>query len=273
MSEVPMPHPLLAHVGKHVTRVGAAYPGSRAVFRGHDLHAELVHELGWFGLCAYGITGRRPAPGQMRVLEHIWVGTSYPDARIWNNRVVALGGTARTTPTLALAAGQAVSEARIYGRGNEYRAVAFFQRVRREVEAGGDLGESIDRYTRTQGYLPGYGRPLASRDERIEPAMAVAREEGLAEGPYVSLAFRIERHLLDAGRPLQMNLGALLSAFGADFGFSPREFNLMVHAIFLGGMHPCYLEAVDKPVGAVFPTPVAGVSYEGVARRDWPGRG
>ena len=73
------------------------------------------------------------------------------------------------------------------------------------------------------------------------------------------------------GKPLRMNFGALISAFGADFGFTPREYCLLLSPIFLAGMQPCYLEALDKPPGAVFPTPCEGVAYEGTAPRDWPG--
>lgn len=263
-------HPLKAHVGRLVTSVGAAFPGERAVFRGHDLHHDLMKSLGWFGLCVFGITGRQFSPGQLRVLEHNFVVTSYPDARIWNNRVVALGATARSTPTLSLAAGNAVSEARIYGRGNEYRAVAFFKRVHDDLAQGVPLDESLKRYQATQGNFPGYGRPLASRDERIEPTMAEARLHGLDQGPHVKLAFKIERHLLSQGRPLQMNQGALVSAYAADFGFTPLEFNLMYHCVFLCGMQPCYVEGLSKPAGAVFPTQISDVAYEGPPARRWP---
>src|SRR5690606_22296867 len=111
---------LMQHAGHLTTSVGAAFPGSRAVFRGHDLHQELGH-LSWFELCTFGITGRRLPAAQLKVLEFIWVNTSYPDARIWNNRVAALAGTTRSTPNLAITAGHALSEAMIYGRRNEFR--------------------------------------------------------------------------------------------------------------------------------------------------------
>lgn len=266
----PRPAKLLPHVDKLVTSVGAAWPGTRAVFRGHDLHKDLPG-IAWFDLCALGATGHRLSPQQRQLMEAIWVWTSYPDARIWNNRVAALGGTARTTPTLALAAANAVSEATIYGRRNEFKALAFFKRVHARMQEGATLAQALDEHLRTQGKLPGYGRPIAAHDERIPPTMKLARELGVADGPHVTLAFEIERHLKELGKPLQMNLGALVSAFGADFGFTPREFNLYCFAGFTGGMQPVYLEAADKPPGSVFPTPVGSVAYSGVGRREWPG--
>ncbi|MDI1260416.1 hypothetical protein [Aquabacterium sp.] len=264
------PERLQQAAGKLTTKVGAAFPGTRAVFRGHDLHTGFEEKMGWFDLCAFGITGRRLQPAQLQVLEAIWVWTSYPDARIWNNRVAGLGGTTRTTPVLAMSAAQAVSEATIYGRRNEFKALAFFKRTHDEMQAGSSLGECIDRHLKHQGKLAGYGRPLASRDERIEPTMTLARKLGVGDGPHVTLAFEVERYLASVGKPLSMNFGALVSAFGADFGFSPRDYNLLYFPVFLAGMQPCYVEAVEKPPGTLFPTSCADVCYEGVARRTWP---
>ncbi len=265
------PHPLQAHVGVLRTRVGAAFPGDRAVFRGHDLHHDAqVRHLGWIELCALGITGRRITSAQARMIESMWVWTSYPDARIWNNRVAALAGTTRSTPTLAMSAAQAVSEATIYGRRNEVRALSFFARTHQRMLAGDTLAQCIDDHLRAGRILAGYGRPLADEDERIAPTMALARELGLANGPHVALCFEIDRVLRAQGKPLRMNFGSLISAFGADFGFTPREYCLLLSPIFLAGMQPCYLEALDKPPGAVFPTPCDGVVYEGAAPRAWP---
>lgn len=260
---------LMQQVGHLTTSVGAAFPGSRAVFRGHDLHRDLGH-LSWIELCAFGITGRRLPAAQLRVLEFIWVNTSYPDARIWNNRVAALAGTTRSTPNLAITAGHALSEAMIYGRRNEFRALAFFTRALKERQGGATVADCIQRHLQRQGKLAGYGRPLASGDERIGPTMAYAREQGVAGGPHVALAFEVEEELRAQGKALAMNFGALVSAFGADFGFTPREFTMFLYPAFLGGMQPCYLEASAKPPGAVFPTPCSEVQYEGAAKRAWP---
>ncbi|RZI81598.1 MAG: citryl-CoA lyase [Rubrivivax sp.] len=262
------PQRLAQAAGRLKTKVGAAFPGERAVFRGHDLHTGLK-DMGWIDLCAFGITGRRLSAAQLKLVESMWVWTSYPDARIWNNRVAALAGSTRSTPALALSAGQAVSEAMIYGRRNEFRALAFFKRTHQAMLAGASLGDCIDQHLAQQGKLAGYGRPLASGDERIGPTMALARELGLADGPHVTLAFEVDRLLQARGRPLRMNFGALVSAFGADFGFSPRDCNLFYFPIFLAGMQPCYVEAADQPPGTLFPTACADVAYEGRGKRAW----
>ena len=96
---------LHAHLAPLPTRMGQAFVGQRAVFRGHDLHADLK-DMDWVELYVFGLTGRRFEPAQVRMLHALWVHTSYPDPRIWNNRVAALAGSARSTGNLGIAAGQ-----------------------------------------------------------------------------------------------------------------------------------------------------------------------
>lgn len=262
---------LAEHVGVFRTRVGAAFPGERAVFRGHDLHRDLK-DLGWFELHALGVTGRRMPLPQVRLIEKMCVWTSYPDGRLWNNRVAALAGATRSTPNLALSAAQSVTEATIYGQRNAFRALDFFLKTRQALSAGGTLDRYLDDYLARGGRLAGYGRPLAARelDERMPLTMEMARHLGLADGPHVTLAHDIDRYFEARGRPLRMNFGGLISAFGADFGLSPRELNLLLFPLFLAGVGPCYLEAADKPAGATFAMPCDAVAYSGQGKRPWP---
>jgi hypothetical protein len=262
------PHILEAHADVFRTRVGAAFPGSHAVFRGHDLHRDLT-DLSWQALCAFGITGRRIPEAHLKWFEAAWVNTSYPDARLWNNRVAALGGTTRSTPNLAISAAQAMSEAALFGRGNEFRALDFFIKTRKALAQGTTLAAHLDRFLAEGGRMAGYGRPIASHDERIPVAMALGRELGVADGPFVKLAFEIDRYFEASNRPLRLNMGGLVAAYAGDFGWSPQEFNMMVYASFLAGMFPCYVEATEKPPGAVFPIRCADVRYEGRPHREW----
>ena len=262
-------HLLEEAVGRWKSRMGAFFPvEQRTVFRGHDLHADLK-DMGWLELCVFGITGRRHTPEQLRLMEALCVFTSYPDPRIWNNRVVALAATARSTGALGMSAALAVSEAHIYGRGNEVQAITFFRNTHQALEGGASLKACLDQELSTYGRIAGYGRPLVNADERIAPTMSLARELGLADGPHVHLAYAVEQCLLDNGKPLRLNYGGLVSAFGADLGFTPREFYLFMYPVFLGGMPPCYIEAADQPEGTFFPLPCARVNYQGPARRRW----
>src|SRR5450759_2246685 len=132
------PQLLEEHVGQLITRMGAFFPGERVVFRGQDLFTSLKG-LDWLELYLFSIPGRRYTPQQMRVLHVLWTHNSYPDARIWNNRVAALAGTSRSTGALGIAAALAISEATIYGGASQLRCSEFLTRAKKLVDEGADL--------------------------------------------------------------------------------------------------------------------------------------
>ena len=262
------PQLLEEHVGRLVTHIGAFFPGERVVFRGQDLFTSLK-DLDWLELYLFGITGRRFTPQQIRVVQALWCSTSYPDARIWNNRVAALAGTARSTGTLGIAAALAVSEAGIYGGIVEQRASEFLIRAKARVDAGEDLAELVRAELKRHRGIGGYGRPITSADERIAPVMALVRETGLDGGPHLKLAFEVEKILLAGRWRWHMNSVGLTAALCADFGMSPREYNFFCIPAFLAGMPPRYLDAAEKPEWQLFPLPCRVMLYEGVSRRQW----
>jgi hypothetical protein len=264
------PELLRESVGRIRSRVGAVFPTSHAIFRGKNLHAELG-DAGWLDLYLFAITGKRfPAP-KLRLLEAIWTYTSYPDSRIWNNRVAALAGSTRSTGNLGVTAAMAVSEAKIYGQGPGYRAIEFLVRLRAHLDAGGSLGALVDQELSARGSVAGYGRPVNSgKDERIEPLLELARSLALTDGPYLKLAHEVEDYLASAGhRSLRMNYASLIAGLSADMGLSPREHYYFLIPVFLAGMIPCYLDATERPEGSVLPLPCEGVAYVGPGKRTW----
>lgn len=263
------PELLAAHANVLRTKVGACWPGERAVFRGHDLHRDL-HRADWLELYLFGITGRRFSEAQTRLLHGIWAITSYPDARIWNNRVAALSGSVRSTPVLGLTAALAVSEARVYGGGPGLRAIDFFLRAGVAVDAGRTLHEVVVDELESR-YIYGFGRPINSRDERLPWLLELAEDLGLGGGRHLQLAREVEKILVDdLDKPaLRMNYAGMTAALGADMGLTPRQFHVFRVPLFLAGMPPCWLEAAEKPEGTVFPTPVDGVAYHGLPQRPW----
>lgn len=262
------PQFLEKHVGHLTTSAGAFFPGERAVFRGQDLHASL-DDMDWLELYLFGITGRKFSTSQMKVLHALWCYTSYPDARLWNNRVAALAGTSRSTGTLGIAGAIAISEAKIYGWGVALRASEFLWRTKKAVDLGADLSELVLLEVRSKRGIAGYGRPIVSADERIAPMMKLVQEVGLDDGPFLRLAFQVEKILLEGRWRLHMNYAVLSAALEADIGLSPSEFYMFGIPAFLAGMPPCYLDAVEKPEGTLFPMPCRTLLYEGVPRRGW----
>jgi citrate synthase len=249
------------------TRMGACFPGSHAVFRGHDLHAELK-ELDWVDLYVFGITGRRLSSEQITMLHAIWVYTSYPDARLWNNRVAALATSARSSANLGVSAALAVSEAMTYGGQAGIRAIHFLIEARKKVEQGAEL-ESLVSSEAGEHRVYGYGRPINSTDERIPHIMELARNLGLDQGPHIRLAFDVERILVVRNPRLKMNYAAVHAALIADMGLSEREYQLLRLPTFLAGMPPCAMEAAGNPEGTLFPIQCEDVVYEGVGKRAW----
>jgi citrate synthase len=266
-------HPLDAWAGKLRTAVGACYPGSHVVFRGKDLHADLRH-LEWVALYLYGITGRHFTPQQVEMVNALWVYTSYPDTRLWNNRIAALAASSRSTPALGISAALAVSDARIYGGQPGVSAMEFLMRMQRGI--AGKRGAPRERLLRKlvleelgNRRIYGYGRPINSVDERIPWLMKLATHLGFDTGPHVALAFEIERILVPVNAHLRMNYAALHAALVADLGLSLKEYQLLRIPTFLAGMPPCFVEAAERPAGTLLPIPCDSVNYSGRGPRPW----
>lgn len=263
------PAGLLEYEGRWRTKMGAFFPGERVVFRGKDLFTELGH-LSWMQLYLYGITGRIFTEAQGKLFEGMWVlCTSYPDPRLWNNRVGSLAGTSRTTGNLGISAAIAVSEASIYGRRPDIRAINFLLRARRLLNDGQPLNEIVESELARYKTIYGYGRPVVNTDERIRPMQELAQRLRLANGPYVKLAFDIEQ-TLQAGRwRMRMNVAALAAALAADQGLSEREYYFFAIPSFVAGITPCFIEANDHEEGAFLPIRARQVVYKGVEKRTW----
>jgi hypothetical protein len=264
------PQTLLDYEDHWVTDMGAWFPGERVVFRGQDLLHELK-DTSWTALLVYGVTGRMPDEKLVKLFEGMSVlSTSYPEPRLWNNRIAALAGTTRSTTALGIGAAIAVSDAVAYGTRVGMRIFDFFLRIKENVDKGADLTELVKAEMKQYRGICGYGRPIVGRDERLEPLMSLARELGFADGPYLKLAFAVEEILLKERWDLYMNVGSMAIAIIADQGFSPRENYQTGILCFVAGMLPCYLDAYTKPEGSFFPLRCDRIQYAGKkSRRVW----
>ncbi len=267
---------------KWQTELGAWFPGERVVLQGRDMFREL-NELPWMGVLLYGITGKIPDAKQIRLFDSLWaLAASFPDPRLWNNRIGALAGTARSTTTLGVAAGVAVSEAVIYGYQPLMAAMESLLDIRRRTDEGETLAEIVKQRLATDAeskpgkgpdrcvaVLPGYGRPIAARDERIAPLMALAKELGYDQGPMLQLALAIEHTLGELGSNMQMNVVGLMAGFSADQGLTPQQHYQYGVLCFSAGILHCAADAQRKPEGAFFPLRCERIDYTGHAERRW----
>ena len=228
------------------TSMGGGLIGDKVFLRGKNLLEEL-RTYSWFELLLFGITGRNFSKAQLSLFEAIWViSTSYPDPRIWNNRVSTLAGTTRSTGSLAIAGAIAVSEAEIYGQLPMVRVIDFLKRAKKKIDEGKNLKAIVTEEINKNKKIYGFGRPVATGDERIKPLLDSAKEFGFSNGYFVKLIFEIEKILLEKSPKLRMNVAALDAALCADQGFSVREFYYFMALCFSAGFVFCGLDAQDK---------------------------
>lgn len=263
-------HPLDQFSGPMQTSMGQAFPGERVVFRGHDLHHNL-NDMTWLELHLFGITGRRFNEKELRLLDMIWQVTSYPEPRIWNNRVAALAGSARATSTQAFSAASAATEAKLFGLQVQHMCGDFLFRTKRSIDEGNYLDEIIEHELKTHKYIKGFGRPIAAdaQDERIPAIFKVLADQGLQQGKYTDLVFQVEKSLNTRGLNFRPNYAIFASSLPMDIGLSVRELICYLYTVVLAGMPPVYLEALQRPEGATFPIKCCNINYSGAKSRKW----
>ncbi len=251
------------------TRMGGLFAGERVVYRGQDLHFDL-DDMSWIELHLYGITGRRFTEEQLKVLNAILTYSSFPDPRIWPNRVSALAGTARSTGNLGVSSATAVSEATIYGGKAIVMATDFILKAMKWVDEGGDLLILITQTLNEHRYVYSYGRPIVQTDERIPHLLKKLKSVDMDHGKHVLLAFEIEKILLKIKIELHINYSGFITAIAADIGFTPRQFYLFCIPMFIAGMIPCSIDSEEKCEGTFFPIRCRSIAYEGdISHRLW----
>lgn len=251
------------------TNMGAWFPGEGAVIRGKDLLHDFKNNS-WMSLFLYGITGRKFTKNQIKLFEALWMlSTSYPDPRLWNNRVASLAGTVRSTRTLGISAAISISEATIYGQRPIIKAFDFLIHSKSSVEQGNKLIDIIKYELKKYRSIPGFGRPIIKYDERIIPVYELAEKLGCVNGPYVKLAFDIETILVTGRWRMQMNIAALAAALAADQGLTCDEYYSYVIPCFLAGLMPCIIDSNNKFEGSFLPLSCERVNYNGKSRRIW----
>ena len=252
-----------------VTSMGAWFPGERVVLRGKDLFSEFEN-FTWMQFLLFAITGREFNEKQGKLFEGIWrISASFPEPRIWNNRISSLAATSRSTGNLAIAASIAVSEAQNYGQVPLIKICDFLIDCKCQLSAGENLEDIIKNEVKKQRWLAGFGRPIVNKDERIDPLIKFATNLGFYTGEHLQLLLKIERILRETRYRFKMNIAAVDAALATDQGLNAREFYHFMTLCFSGGFFPCYIDANQKPEGAFFPLRCERISYEGELSREW----
>jgi citrate synthase len=250
------------------TDMGAWFPGERVVLREKDLFNEL-NNLSWFKYLMFGITGKVFTDEQISLFEAVWTLTvSYPDPRLWNNRVAALTGTANSSGILGTSAAIAVSEANTYGNQVGLRAINFIKRAA-IINSEDSLTQFIKSEIKEQRSIPGYGRPIVQLDERIQPLLKKAEAVGLSNGIHLRVAQNIETILIRKKYRIRMNAAGLIAALLADIGLSDKQYYYYTALAFSAGIIPCHIDSANKKEGTFFPLRCNRLNYTGPEARHW----
>lgn len=132
------------------------------------------------------------------------------------------------------------------------------------------LEDFVDHEKSLGRILYGYGRPLATTDERIAFTLDKAKEYGFSEGRYLKMAFSVYEHL-NTTYGYSMNVAAVHAALAADMGFSCEEYQLILTPCFVAGMAPCFRDTKSRREGSFFPIRCESIVYHGREKRDWEG--
>lgn len=262
--------PLEEYENNWQTDIGAWFPGESAFLRGKSIFTELNNHS-WIAYIVFGVTGRQ-LPELAAWIEGFWViGGSFPDPRLWNNRIAALAGTARSTGALGIAGAVAVSEAKIFGGQPIKGSLDFLYRLAEAVEDGEEIEAFIRAELKHRRSVPGYGRPVVKEDERIAPLLEFTTAQGLHNGRYLKLAFAVNNYLSNTRFGYRMNVVGFGAAIAAEFKVTPAQWHLINTICFTAGFFPCYADAGDKPEGALFPLKTDIIRYTGAQERTWGG--
>jgi citrate synthase len=222
--------------------VGIAVLGGQVVIHGRDLHHECL-DMSFVRYLLFCVCGREFTEAQARVFEQFWVGTGYPDARIWCNRIAAYLGSARVDPGLSMSAALAATNSLAYG----FRALRGAYDVQSSIPAPIDLREAwLHRQLSERRRLYGYGRPITNRDERVPVALQCMLQAGVPAGPALGRAFWLHDRLR-VEKKIEMNITALWGAVAIDFGIRRHEFEQFNTLMFAPGYAAAYGDQRARP--------------------------
>ena len=221
---------------------GIAILGRQVIVHGRDLHHECL-DYGFVHYLLFCVCGRPFPEPHARVLEHLWIATGYPDARIWCNRIAAYLGSARVDPGLAMSAALAASNSVQYG----FRAIRRGFDVQASIpEATGERDTWLSEQLGARRVLHGYGRPIHGQDERIAVALRSMLRFGVRAGPALARAFWLHDRLKEQ-KGIEMNVAALWGAIAIDFGIRRHEYEQFMTLMFAPGYAAAYGDQRARP--------------------------
>ncbi len=256
--------------GKIISKKGGWRVGVGVESHGYDLINELVGHYSYMQVVVLNATGKMPSRQLADWLEAIHICLSWPDPRIWCNRIGALGGSVKASPISSVCSGTMGADSNAYGIRPLVEGVGFIVRAlteisQRNISVENYIDEQVDRRG-GKPFFMGYARPLAKGDERIGAMERVTENLGFSAGPHLNLAYKIEKALSQRFDET-MNINGYGSAFMADQGISPVEIYRVCSVLVASGVAASYVDNVDEEAGLFSPLRISDIKYEGPQSR------
>jgi citrate synthase len=258
------------------SRKGGWEIGKGVVSHGYSMLDELMGHRSFFQVLIMHVTGRLPEKRLADWMEAVFISLSWPDVRMPPNFVGAIAAGAKVSPIAAVCLGSMASDSAIYGPGTFPATLSFLHKAMDHVTAGDSVKSFVDGLPPgNDGFpvrAPGYVRPFAYGDERVEAMLRVASSLGFGEhGPYMKLAMAIEDELY-AKYGESLNLAGYMMAFLLDQGFTDDQCCSVFSLCVTGGVHACYVEYLDQVPESLLPLRCDDIEYTGEPSRAVPDR-
>lgn len=251
--------------GKIRSRKGGWKLGQGVVSHGMDLLTDIVGHYSYMQLVVLNATGRMPPRNVADWIEAAHMCLSYPDPRIWCNRIGALGGTNRTSVVAATCYGVLASDALSYGIRPLVAGVEFIKKIKAKVDSAENLHDVLIKEIKSIGGKPslmGYARPIAKGDERVPALDRVANNLGFVRGSHLTIAFQIDSFLFERYEET-ININGYVSAFLSDCGYSSAEIYRIFSVQVFSGVTACFTDTEERAPGSFSPLRVEDIDYTG----------
>lgn len=258
--------------GKIITKKGGRWEiGKGVTSHGYSIMDELVGHVSHFQVLIMHVVGYLPERRLADWLEAIYICLSWPDPRIWPNQIGSLGGTTKTSPVAATCVGTLAADSSIYGPGTILDSSKFIMDAMNWVKQGNPIEGFLESRKKGEKITaPGYIRPYAKGDERIEPMQRTSNNLGFEIGEYLSLGYKIQDILFKQYDGERMNLAGYVCSFLLDQGFTQDQIYRVCSLTVNAGVIACYSEAADKEPESFLPLQCKDIEYCGVEEREVP---
>ncbi len=255
------------------SRKGGWVIGQGVYYGRYSLLDDLVGQVSYFQTLLLAVLDELPERRIADWVEAVYQCMSYPDPRLWCNHIGSLSGAVRSSPVAGVSAGILASDSSTYGPGVVMKEVyELYRNGLAQKKNRALLPQILRNCARRRGkrlIVSGFGRPIATADERIATMEQVSKKLGLEAGPYLMFAYDVEQYLLET-QGESLNLTGYAVAVMMDFGWTRLQIQRISAIVVTSGVAACYSEACDNPPESFLPLQCEDIEYHGHAPRSVP---